>query len=177
MNQDQRKFLIGQVEDTCIEQVDRLKAQIPDKPSLNNYLVASFLDGSIEFNDIVELKRKMRERVLKMGKEDALVKTEDISRWSRRNREEEEEVEVVQVRAEDLFVIPEAYLVALREYEEKKSRIEAEIDQLKNTTKTIVLKLQIGSAQVLDKLVMQVDNMGDLSLVNTQLLIGDGSNK
>jgi hypothetical protein len=178
MNQDQRKYLIEQVEETCKQQIEKLEKQIPDRPSLNNYLIASFLDNSVQFADINLLKKKMRDAVLKMGHHDQLIKKED-EYWGRRrkkNDDEDDETEIVAIAAEDLFIIPDAYTKALKEYKIKKEEIERQIDSLRMTEKTIVLKLQIGSASALEKLVMQADNMGDLSLINSRLAIEDKTN-
>lgn len=164
MNQEQRKFLIGTVEKTCDKQIKDLEDSIPDKPSLNNYLIAAFMDNSIQFNDIQILKDKMRKAVLKFGHSDQLI--EEDSGW--RSRKERS---FVKIDPEDLFVLPQAYLDALREYESIRDSINKKIKDLENAKNTIVLKLQIGSAVTLDKIVMQVDNIGDLNLMNTQLLL------
>ena len=47
MNQDQRKFLIERVNKTFQAQKQKLEANKIERPSLNNYLVAAFLDNSI----------------------------------------------------------------------------------------------------------------------------------
>ncbi len=172
MNQDQRKFLITQVQQTYKSQVDDLEKQIPIKPSLNNYLVAAFLDGSIKFNDIDALKSKMRESVLRYGVEDRLVTESDEYHYRRSNKIKDKNI--VNVIAEDLFVIPKNYLDALAEYNAKKEEIENQINNLKATLRTIEMKIQIGSSSTMDKIVMQVDSMGDLNLLNTQLILGDG---
>lgn len=169
MNQDQRRFLIDQVEKTCKEQVEKLEEKVPEKPSLNNYLVAAFLDNSIQFADIDALKKKMREMVLRFGSDEQLIKKGD--HWSRKKKEDDED-EIVEIPAQDIFIIPEAYKKALKEYEDRKAEIEKEIEKLEHISRTIVLKLQIGSSAALDKIVMQVDNIGDLSIMNNQLLIG-----
>jgi predicted transport protein len=175
MNQDQRKYLIAQVEDTCREQIEALEEQIPDKPSLNNYIIAAFLDNSIQFADIEKLKKKMRTLVLKLGSSEELVKSSDEHRYygARNRKKDEDYADIVEIPAEDIFIIPQAYLEALAEYDKQKEGLEKKIKDLKNVEKTITLKLQIGSAATLDKLVMQVDNMGDLNLVNTQLSLED----
>jgi hypothetical protein len=170
MNQDQRKYLIEQVHQTCKEQTEKLEEKIPEKPSLNNYIVAAFLDNSIKFANIDTLKKKMRASVLKLGVGQSLIEAGDRG-YRHRDLDEKD---VVKVIAEDIFVIPQNYIDALKEYEDKKKLINDKIETLRNTEKTITLKLQIGSAVTLDKLIMQVDNMGDLNLVNTQLLLGDG---
>ena len=60
MNQDQRKYLVAAVEKQGCLQRKKLQDQLTVKPSLNNYLTAAFLDNSIQFADIGELKKKMR---------------------------------------------------------------------------------------------------------------------
>jgi hypothetical protein len=174
MNQDQRKFLITEVENTCREQVDKLKDQIPVEPSLNNYLIASFLDNTIEFANLDLLKKQIREEVLKMGAGDVLIKKRDSYRF--RNRSDDED-DIVEVKAENLFVIPQAYKDALAIYEAKKAEVENKIKDIENASKTIIIKIQIGSSAVLDRLIAQADNMGDLNLVNAQLAITDQSQK
>jgi hypothetical protein len=168
MNQDQRKFLIAKVEQTFKEQHNELKEQIPEEPSLNNYLIAAFLDNSIQFNDIEKLKTNMRETVLKYGISDKLV---EENSWNSRKNEQR----YVRVLPEDLFVLPENYLAALSEYQQKKNEIEKRMKELQAQKETIVMKLQIGSSSTLDKLIIQVDNMADLSIMNSQLLLGNGN--
>lgn len=179
MNQDQRKYLILQVEKTCQEKVEELEASIPARPSLNNYLVAAFLDNSIQFADMEKLKTKMKEEVIRLGAGDVLVNDDGDDDWKyRRSKKKNRKTTfTVNVNAEDLFVIPQAYKDKLKEYTDEKERIEKEIEMLQATTKTIVMKIQIGSSATMDKLVMQIDNMGDLNLVNSQLLLGSAENK
>jgi len=176
MNTDQRKYLIGEVEKNSRTQIELLQKAMPDKPSLNNYLIASFLDNSIQFASIEVLKDKMRKSVLKLGSGSNLVHGEKRDRFSRYN-DNDDETEVVHIKADELFVIPKNYLDALKEYEEKKKLIDEEVEKLRATTQTIIMKIQLGSSATMDKLIMQIDNMGDLNLVNTQLMLGEGGSK
>jgi hypothetical protein len=168
MNQDQRKFLIERVNKTFQTQKSKLEAGKIERPSLNNYLVAAFLDNSIEFNDIEKLKVKMRETVLKYGTADKLV-TEARDRWDNNNAYKDKNT--CAIITEDLFVIPESYKKALAEYEAYKKDIQDKVEQLEAQKDTILLKIQIGSNQVLDKLVTQVDNLADLNIMNSQFLL------
>jgi hypothetical protein len=70
-----------------------------------------------------------------------------------------------------LFIIPESYKKALAEYQSEKDKQQQEIDQLEAQKDTILLKIQIGSNQVLDKLITQVDNLADLNIMNSQFLL------
>lgn len=168
MNQDQRKFLIERVNKTFQNQKSKLEEGKIERPSLNNYLVAAFLDNSIQFNDIEKLKVKMRETVLKYGQADKLVK-ESRDRWDNSNAYKDKNT--CEVIAEDLFIIPESYKIALSEYEAYKKDIQDKVEQLEAQKDTILLKIQIGSNQVLDKLVTQVDNLADLNIMNSQFLL------
>jgi hypothetical protein len=171
MNQDQRKFLIEKVNITFREQRDELSKNSPIEPSLNNYLIAAFLDNTIQFKDINILKNKMRDTVLKYGISDRLIEKDSDIYSSRRNRSKEDNF--VRVIAEDLFVIPEAYIKAMDEYTKEKQKLDDKIKELESNKETIIMKIQIGSSPVLDKLITQVDNMADLSIMNSQFLLTD----
>lgn len=173
MNQEQRKFLVEQVQKTCTDQIDKLRKQIPPKPSLNNYLIAAFLDNSIQFNNISVLQTKMRKTVLEFGSNDVLIKKKDTWR-SNRHSDNEEEEETVEINPTDLFIIPQNYLDAVSTYKEKKYKLDKEIEELEATKRTIIMKIQIGSSAAMDKLVMQIDSIGDLSILNTQLMLTAG---
>jgi hypothetical protein len=169
MNQEQRKFLIERVNKTFSKQKDSLEKQFKkEPPSLNNYLVAAFLDGSIEFNDIEKLKTKMKETVLRYGASDKLIQ-ESRDMWD--NSGAYKNKNTCKVIAEDLFIIPESYKKALAEYQESQNIIQEKVDQLEAQRDTILLKIQIGSNQVLDKLITQVDNLADLNIMNSQFLL------
>lgn len=168
MNQDQRKFLIERVSKTFEKQKRQLEESEIEKPSLNNYLVAAFLDNSIQFNDIEKLKVKMRGTVLKFGAADKLVK-EYSDRWDNNNAYKNKNT--CEIIAEDLFIIPESYKEELAKYEAYKKDMQNKIEQLEAHRDTILLKIQIGSNQILDKLITQVDNLADLNIMNNQFLL------
>lgn len=69
MNQTQRDYLIKQVEKTYRNEVGRLKKVRPEPPSLNNYLIASVLDGSFQLQDADVIKAHIRSLVLSLGPE------------------------------------------------------------------------------------------------------------
>lgn len=177
MNKDQRKYLTDQVRSTYNQQKEKLRDKIPSPPSLNNYLVAAFLDNSIVMKDVTKLKQRIRDRVIEMGKEDALVGEEEKTRrYNRYNIDDEEDDEdnkkyIIQIPPEDLFEYPENYLKAKEEYDTKKNKILKEIEILDAQFQTINMKLQIGSDESLKNLIAEVDNLADLSLINTQLTI------
>lgn len=166
MNQSQRDFLIKNVQSVCHNQIQEIQDSIPEKPSLNNYVVASFLDDTIQFADIEILKKKIRERVLRFGVNELLIERED--EWGRNKKNNRN---IVKIIAEEIFVIPQGYLDALDEYNRINDEAQNKIKTLDAMKSTIILKLQISSNTKLQSLIDEVDNMTDLSLVNNQLML------
>lgn len=168
MNQTQRDYLIKQADRTYTKQREALDEQEPTPPSLNNYLVAAVLDGSFQLQPVESVRETIRLKVLKLGPSDALIHDEDDGWSSRRKRNTEN---AITLPAESLFVVPAAYLDALVIYEAAKEKWEQEKRQLEEIMETVKLKLQIGSAKSLEKLIEQADNLADLNIVNTNLLL------
>lgn len=166
MNQNQREFLIKHVEKTYRNQKDAMDESKPKEPSLNNYLIAAVLDGSFQLQEPETIRKAIKELVLNLGPEGSLIGGRGRNRYSDYDVEHQ-----VKIQAESLFVLPGNYLAALAEYEQKRSDWDAQQKQLEDYKETIILKIQIGSAQVLSKLIEQVDNLADLSIVNTSLLL------
>lgn len=167
MNQTQRDFLIKQVERTYKRQYEALKESEPSPPSLNNYLVAAILDGSFQLQEVDDIKAAIKTKVLELGPSDALIES---SSYSYRKRKDEDE-DIVSLRADLLFVLPDGYAEARSAYDTALVEWQAQLDQLEQYKETIILKIQIGSPQVLAKLIEQVDNLADLNIVNANLLL------
>jgi hypothetical protein len=173
VNKDQRAYLLKEISNAHAAKVKKLKDTIPQKPSLNNHLVAAVIEGSAEMADLGKLKNKIRETVLRMGSSLKLVKTESSkNRYSSWDSDDENgDLHLVNLLVEDIFKLPKSYLDALQEWETIKNSIEAEIDALNATMHTITMKVNLGSSEKLQKLVEQVDNMDDINIVNQHLTL------
>lgn len=172
MNEKQRDYLIKKVDTTFNQQMEKLDRQEPQKPSLNNYLIAAFLDNTIQFASIDVLKKKMKARVLKMGHGDSLVDEEDEDGYSiRRRRGNKNGMHVVKCTAEDLFILPKGYAEAYDKYKNDHEEWEKKCEGLRAVHETIETKIRLGSDEVLAKLIAQADNLVDLNIVNAQLVI------
>lgn len=144
MNQSQREYLIDQVAGTLRQQVEEAESNKPKHPSLNNYLIAAFLDNSIKFADLTPLKDKIRQRVLRMGREDVLIEEAEEDGWySGRRKRKDTKNNYVKLLAEEIFVIPKAYTDALTEYKKKMEKIEERVKQLNAQAKTITVNYRL----------------------------------
>lgn len=164
MNQDQRKFLLSHIDKRHRAMKEALEAKMPKEPSLNNHMIAAFMDNSIEYADLDELKDKIRKRVLAMGSSDVLVADADDG-WGNRKKGRPK----ISLDVKDVFLLPKSYLDALKEYQDMKGNIESEIESLDAVHHTLTLKVNIGSNAALDGLIQDVDNLADIRLINAQL--------
>ena len=182
MNQSQREFLVQKVQETCDTKVTALEHEIPERPSLNNYLIAACHNNSLKLLNEKELKQRLREYLLDSGKDNKFVHEDEDYEYSgeyrrghnrHRRRITKGWTQTVTMNVSDIFVMPQAYLDAMKEYEDKKAEIEKKVEALQAQANTIIMKIKIGSSNKLETLVLQIDNvMGDLDLINTQLLLG-----
>lgn len=167
MNAKQREYLVKQIEEQSRLALGELEKRKPVPPSLNNYLIAASLSGKLQIRTSEEIAVKVREMVLKLGSKGAIVESE--SRYNYRYQQDEEDKFRVSLLAEDVFVFPEEYLVALREYEEAFEQWSAEYHALKEMKKTVEIKVTIGSDKALESLIREADSLASLSIINAKL--------
>ena len=166
MNKDQRKFLNDFIEKEGRKLDAEHRQRRPKEPSLNNYLIAAILDGSFILLPQETMRERFHQRVLNLGPGDQFI---EKSGWSHR----EGPPNSMLISVHDIFVIPEAYLIEYDKFQEAYVFWEKEGKQLEELRKTLSIKVQIGSDKALAKLVEQADNLGDLRLVNSRLLLTD----
>ncbi len=171
MNQHQRKFLLEAIEKQYKIERSALHDRKPNPPSLNNYLIASVLDGSFTMKSESVIREAIRARVRDLGKGDAFVET--ASR-SFRTRDYDDE-EVISIPAKVMFDMPLDYVKAFSEFEGAMKSWRKEADALEASIEAMRIKVQIGSDKALEALVEQADTLCSMSLTTTnKLLLGSG---
>jgi hypothetical protein len=164
MNQTQRDFLIKHITASHDKHTKELRARKPERPSLNNYLIAAILSDQFEFQPEQSIRAYIRNKVLSLGPSDALIKHD-------RYHDDDEDGKLLTVAANKLLVLPADYLEAMEKYEATLTEWEAEVEKADAIKETLILKIQIGSNEVLKRLIEQADNLADLQLVNNRLLL------
>ncbi len=183
MNQDQRKFLIKKVEEEYNSQAKSLKETIREKPLMRDYVLGQALNGGLELksNDVIK-EIVIKDAKIKAG---SMMKVDDDIGYGRRRRynrydddddddDDSEEKEEISFRLIDIFVIPPAYNEEVTKWRARRKEILKNIRLLESTRDSIILKIQIGSSIMLDKIVAQVDALGDLNLFNDRLQLVAG---
>lgn len=170
MNQKQRDYLSGRIREVYNEQKKAIEKTRRPMPNLNNYLLASFMDGSIRFGDLDLLKAKIRERVLAGGDENMIVTKRD--RYRGYNDDDDgANGHVVAIPVDELFVMPQEYVDALGQWEQHNNNVGARLEELRAKYDTLVTKVNLGSDKALSNLIAEADNLVDISLMNSKLLL------
>jgi len=165
MNQTQRSFLIKKIEENIKHKIKALEDSKPEYPSLNNYLLHAVMSGNFELQPIEEIKKILLQKALNAkGNEDWLG-----NHWGMSNKS------LVTFKADEIFVVPEEYRKRANECKMKQAELQEQIYNLRVQSETLITRIQLASDKVLQKMINEVDDMGDISLMDTKLkLIGNG---
>ncbi len=160
MNQVQRKFLIERIQKKVNEKIEALKNTKLGYPSASNFIFKAAL------NDTLELQPQSV--VLDAIKKKALAAKEGHN-WLSEERMGFDKERTIKLLIEQLIVLPKDYEDELNKIIAHNKEINKEIDQLIIQRDTIEVRVQLASDKTLQNLINEVDDMGDLSLVDTKL--------
>jgi hypothetical protein len=159
MNQTQRSFLIKKIEAGVKAKKDALYNSIPPSPSLSNYLLHAVLSGTFEIVPNEEIKKIIKQKA---------VTSNDRDEWMGNSWQRSNKTDVV-FKASDIFVIPKEYREVQEKYLTEKAEAERQINELVLQSDSLITRIQLASDKTLDKMIAEVDDMGDISLVDTTL--------
>lgn len=174
MNQAQRKFLIDRIEDKVKEQIRELNhSEMEQPPSLENYFYGLALSGKLEIQPQEHIKKVMCEKAMKHSAQ------RYSETWLGTSNGDMINKAMVKIPVRDLFVVPKEYDELWEQYRKNDEEKEARIRQLKIECDTLVTRIQLASDKTLEKMIAEVDDMGDVSLMDTKLksLIAPQENK
>jgi len=153
----QRKILADKVRENAKMQIEVLRMSIPDKPNLENFLVQQILNGELELKSAESIKGYLADRVRNTSRK--LIDYDGA----------------VEFNPQDIFVIPDSYNESVKNYQVKYDTVRQAITTIMRERDTICMKIEVGSPEVLSKLVREIDQIGgelSLSGMNASLLIG-----
>jgi hypothetical protein len=159
MNQKQREYVISKVKGLVDDKIDKLRKSRKERPSLNNYIVAGVLDGTIKMKNQEQIREHIRDLVLKLGAGENFVD----SQYSYRSKRADSGIKL---SVRNVFELPESYLEREKEVDDWNAEIDQQIETLKAEYATVEMKLNLGSDKQFSYLLDEVDNMGDLQLIN-----------
>jgi len=159
MNQAQRKFLIDKITSRTKEKIQELDKQKINSPNASNWIFKAILSDTLEIQS--------QEHILKALKEKALASKEGEN-WLSSERGWASE-RYVKLFLKDLIVLPEDFYLAMENARQHNDKIQSEINTLQSQLDAIELRIQLASDKTLQKMINEVDDMGELSLIDTKL--------
>jgi len=160
MNTTQRKFLVDRIQQKIKEKIEALKKQKKDYPSASNYIFRAALNNTLQIqpSDVIieAIKRKA-------------MNAKEGSNWLSEERMGFNKERAIQLQIQQLIVLPDDYFSEFQSVEEFNDNIDSDIKALRIQLDTIEVRIQLASDKTLQKLINEVDDMGDLSLVDTKL--------
>ena len=172
MNKDQRKYLSEWIDNGFRKEREAIINRRKRQPELNNYLVAEALAGTLKLQPAETVMQFVVEQIKSAGPAEVLVQYHDpeySNRWDNSRRLKKPGGYKLTVPVEALFIYPQEYLDAIKIWKEQEELIEAELAELEALRDALLLKINIGSGQVLADIIAQADKLPTLDLINKQI--------
>lgn len=163
MNSAQRKFLIDKITKGTEAKIKAYRDSIPESISLNVYMLHKVMSNDFEIKSQDDLKKIVLEKALKAGQNKQIREDWLGNAWGSANRNN------VAFTLDEFFVIPEEYLRMREEREELRRKAEEQIRLLQIQLETLEVRIMVASDKTLQKLINEVDDMGDISLIDTRI--------
>lgn len=163
MNSTQRKFLVDKVTERTKAKIQALRDSIPESLSLNVYMLHRVMSNDFEIKSQEELKKLVLEKALKAGQNKQYREDWLGNAWGVANKGN------VAFTLDEFFVIPKEYLDMRQAREEAKRKVEEQIRLLQIQLETLEVRIMVASDKTLQKLINEVDDMGDISLIDTRI--------
>jgi hypothetical protein len=160
MNQAQRNFLVTKLKESTDSQIRELNKNKMEYPSLSNYLFHAILKGELELKPQDEIKEALKQKAFK---------AKEGVNWLSEDRMGFEKETTIKLNINDLIIVPENYKKLQQQAREHNSNITKQIEELKNKMLNLETRIQIASDKVLQQIISDVDNMGDISLIDTNI--------
>ena len=161
MNQTQRNYLIDKIKATLKIKKEALESQKIARPSASNYIFRAILNGEIKIQSESAIIEALRKKALSAKEGKNWLSQTDI--WSSARENE------ISLRIEELIILPEDYKLELERVNEHNSKIQEEINRLFIGIETLEMRIQLASDKTLQGMINDVDDMGNLSLMDTKL--------
>lgn len=160
MNGTQRKFLIGVITEKVEAKIKELNNAKLVYPSASNYLFRSIMNDTLEIQPA--------ERILAALKTKALSAQEGAD-WLSEQRMGYEKKRSVMLPIESLIVLPDDFKDEVERIKRHNDEIEEQIKQLRIQLNTLEIRIQLSSDKTLQKIINEVDDMGDIGLIDAKI--------
>lgn len=160
MNAQQRKFLIDKIQDKTKKKIEELRSSKLEYPSASNYIFKAILNDELEIQP---------SNIILKALKDKAIRAKEGQNWLSEERMGFDRERTVKMDLRDLVVVPDDYSIELERVREFNKKIDEEIQLYRISLDTIEMRIQLASDRTLQNLINEVDDMGELKLIDTKL--------
>lgn len=166
MNSTQRKFLVERIQQKVKARIEDLRNTQLRCPSASNFIFKAILNGELKLQESDVILSALREKALKAKEGENWLSEERMGM----NRER-----TVLLKIQELVILPKDFNDEMARVIAHNAKIKEEIALLEVQLDTIEVRVQLASDKTLQNLINEVDDMGNLSLMDTKLkLLSNG---
>lgn len=163
MNSTQRKFLVDKVTERTKQRIQQLRDSEPEVLSLNVYMLHRVMSNDFEIKPNEQLKKIVLEKALKAGQNKQYKEDWLGNSWGSGSKGN------VVFTLDEFFIIPQEYLYMREQRNVERINIQKQITELQIQLETLEVRIMVASDKSLLKLINEVDDMGDISLIDTRI--------
>ncbi len=159
MNNTQRQFLIKKIEEGVKNTIKALEDCKPIPPSLSNYILHAVMSGKFEIISNDKIKGLIKAMALQSKERDDWMGNS----WGTTRKDK------ITFDVKEFFVLPPEYSDLYKEYREKTNSLNEQISTIRIQSDTLITRIQLASDKTLQAMINEVDDMGNISLMDTKL--------
>jgi hypothetical protein len=163
MNSTQRKYLCDKITEKVKDKIKDLESQKVPIPSIPAYMLHEVLSERFQIKSNDDLRKMVIEKAKKglgSGKPEEFLGDDG---WRSNDRN------IIRLKFEEFFILPESYQKALDDARSINHELTISINQLKIQAETLETRIMLASDKTLEKMINEVDDMGEISLIDTKL--------
>lgn len=167
MNQQQRDFLVKTIEGKTKAAISALESGLKERPSLSNYLWRSAMNKTLEFNTPDEMAEAFYKKALRTKEGKNWMKEERGGAWI--TEIGTDGFPIVNFEITNIIKLPKEYFEELQKWNANKEKIEKQVMEMHQQLETLIFRIKLASDKVLQQIINEVDDMGNLSLLDTKI--------
>lgn len=169
MNQTQRNFLVEKVKAETRKTIRDLEEQKQSYPNASTFIFEAVLHGKLKVQPEEHILGVLRERAKGAKTNTDWLSGESYSRLGFSSSDYKTADALVRFKLKDIVELPEEYYRRKEEVKAHNDKIQEQIDAAETYLATLEVRIQLASPKTLQALVNDVDNLGDISLVDSKI--------
>lgn len=164
MNSTQRKYLVDKITQKVMDKIKELESQMVEIPSIASYMMHEIMSDRFKIKSNEDLRNLIIDKAQK-----GLSSSRPMDFLGSGNSWTGNDKNKIILTFEEFFILPSEYQSALDNAKLKNDNIRSKIIELKTQAEGLETRIMLASDKTLQKMVNEIDDMGDISLIDTKI--------